>query len=334
MVDFVVTIRSKNGSLEERAYTANDRAELFKQLAADGVSAVRVNEGAVGKKPRKAASSGAPSKGRGLIAAAIVVLVAGIAAWWMWPEEKKVEEEKKRPKDTKSELVEKTSRKELNEGKKGIKKDVIKSESKRVSKDAALSDSKRIVEIVSVVTNADGSVYERFRTADGKLRSRQSAPKAVFDNSSDQLIAMALAGAESGGSMPPMPMSSSAEEDFVKSLKKEIVINDDDPEHIKNIKRSVMATRQQIHEMMTEGKSFADILRDHQELVNNNAALRAEAKAGLDELFKSGDREAAEEYLKRANELLRESGAAELEMPLTKEERRRLILERQNNQAE
>lgn len=84
MADFVVTIRSKNGSLEERAYTANDRAELFKKLAADGVTAVRVSEGAAGKKPRKAVKkAGAPSKGRGLLAAAIVVLVGGIVAWWM-----------------------------------------------------------------------------------------------------------------------------------------------------------------------------------------------------------------------------------------------------------
>ena len=83
MVDFVVTIRSKNGSLEERAYTANDRAELFKKLAADGITVVSVREGVASKKkqPRKAVKkAGAPSKGRGLLAAAIV-LVAGVAAW-------------------------------------------------------------------------------------------------------------------------------------------------------------------------------------------------------------------------------------------------------------
>ena len=102
MANYVVTIRTKDGSLAERDYTANDRAELFQKLAADGVTAVRVSEGAAGKKPCKAVKKvGAPSKGRGLLAAAIVVLGAGLAVWWMMKgEEKKVTVEKSPVKKT------------------------------------------------------------------------------------------------------------------------------------------------------------------------------------------------------------------------------------------
>lgn len=85
MANYVVTTRGKDGSLVERAYTANDRSDLFKQLAADGVTAVRVREGTIGKKPRTASVGGAPSKGRGLIAAAIVILGVGAAVWYLMP---------------------------------------------------------------------------------------------------------------------------------------------------------------------------------------------------------------------------------------------------------
>lgn len=190
-----------------------------------------------------------------------------------------------------------------------------------------LPPNKRIVEMISVVTNADGSVLERFRTADGKTRSRQSAPKAVFDNASDQLIAMAVQGAASGGSMPPMPVSRNADAEFKASLEKPIGIEPGDSEEIKALKHAVMETRKQILELMSEGKSFEEVMQEHRELVNNNATVRNEVTTELKRLLEEGDFDGAEQFREKANALLIGFGADPVEMPMTREERRQAVRE-------
>ena len=195
----------------------------------------------------------------------------------------------------------------------------------------AVPPHKQIVEMISVITNADGSVLERYRTADGKTRSRQSAPKPVFDNASDQVIAMAVSGAASGGSMPPMPMMDNADEAFAKSLEKEIVINDDDSEKIKALKREVMSVREEMRQLIADGQSFTDVMKEHRDMVNRNAELRKEAMRILEEFVESGDADGARECLEKVNAALGEAGIDGIAMPMSREERRAAIRERNTN---
>ena len=189
----------------------------------------------------------------------------------------------------------------------------------------------KIVEVISVVTNADGAVIERFKTADGKIRSKQSAPRPIFDNPSDQIIALAVSGAATGAEMPPIPSLEDADGAFAKSLETEIEIKESDSEDVKELKKSVIAVREEIRQLLSEGHSFADIIKDHRELVNKGVAIKEEASRLAKELLDEGDREAAVEFLIRANETLRDMGVDEIEMPLSREEKRVLVRERKNN---
>lgn len=189
----------------------------------------------------------------------------------------------------------------------------------------------RVVEMISVITNADGSVLERFRAADGKIRSRQSAPKPIFDNASDQLIAMAVSGAESGYAMPPMPVMDNADEEFLRSLENEITVDEDDPEEVKALKQNVIAIREEILRLMGEGRSFSEIIKEHRDIVNNGVEMRKEATSMIKDLVDSGDYEAAYECLEKVNEVLTGMGIQSVEMPLTDEERREQIRNRHRN---
>ncbi len=182
--------------------------------------------------------------------------------------------------------------------------------------------------MVSAVTNADGSVLTRFRTADGKLRSRQSAPRPVFDNASDQILAMAVSGASSGGSMPPMPLMADADEAFSRSLDRDIVISDDDSDAVKSLKRDVMTIREEVRQLMAEGHSFADVMKSHRDMVNRSAEMRKEAVRILGEFVESGDADAAQECRAKLNAALAEAGIEGIEMPMSREERRAAARER------
>lgn len=202
------------------------------------------------------------------------------------------------------------------------------SPSRPSSADADLPPHKRVVEVVSAVTNADGSVLTRFRTADGKLRSRQSAPRPVFDNASDQILAMAVSGASSGGSMPPMPLMADADEAFARSLDRDIVISDDDSDAVKSLKRDVMTIREEVRQLMAEGHSFADVMKSHRDMVNRSAEMRKEAARILGEFVESGDADAAQECRAKLNAALAEVGIEGIEMPMSREERRAAARER------
>ncbi len=318
MKQWTVTYREKSGLKTSVIIDAEDRAGVFAELKQRGINAISITEGAV--KAKRRATSGGVSKGVwGVVAAVVVAAVVGVV--WMVMQGEEASVEVKKPKKERVEPVKAPVRDEVQLPKaKPTEKPVEKPVDNR-------PPHQIVVETISVITNADGSVLERFRTADGKIRSKQSAPRSVFENSSDQLIAMAIHGANSPVGMPPMPISDSAEKDFVESLKKPIVINPDDSEEIKQLKQSVMEVRTQIDQMMKEGKSFKDIMRDHQALVNDNASIRKDVVKGVNEFIERGDQEGAQMYLEKANAALGEMGIAPVDMPEDPEVRRMRIRE-------
>ena len=76
MDEYVITTRNSRGSLEERVYHAESRADLFNQLSKDGVSAVRIDKRDRNFKSRTSKSSnGASAVKFSYIAASLGALV-------------------------------------------------------------------------------------------------------------------------------------------------------------------------------------------------------------------------------------------------------------------
>jgi len=329
-MDWRVTYRAKNGTRATDVFSAANREELFKVLERRGLSAIRVEECSNKKRSSSRLSKSAIfpkalvgiSVATGIIIAALVILSG-------------------RSNQRERGEVGNNPRKEIanrqpnlrrgNTTKASIVPPVASSNVTETSPIDTTPLEEKIVEVISVVTNADGAVIERFKTADGKIRSKQSAPRPVFDNPSDQIIALAVSGAATGAEMPPIPSLEDADGAFAKSLESEIEIKESDSEDVKELKKSVIAVREEIRQLLSEGQSFADIIKDHRELVNKGVAIKDEASRLAKELLDEGDREAAVEFLIRANETLRDMGVDEIEMPLSREEKRALIRERKNN---
>lgn len=323
---FEVKHRNAKGGIDYDVVDAESRASVFPIAKEKNWSIISITEFSGKSRSRRAGISQGNAGGistavKGVISLVVTLLIGGIV--WILVHEEWVE-----PKESEKPVARAKSEPVTAPVSKARPKPQEKQVEEPVAKPAdELPPNKRIVEMISVVTNADGSVLERFRTADGKTRSRQSAPKAVFDNASDQLIAMAITGAASGGSMPPMPVAKNAEYEFAESLKKPIVINPDDTDDIKALKQMVMQTRQEILDRMAEGMSYEDVLREHRDLVNHSVQMRAEATAQIKKYVDAGVFDAAEILHKKANELLAERGIEPIEMPMTREERRQAIRE-------
>ena len=167
--------------------------------------------------------------------------------------------------------------------------------------------------------------------AENVARSNEAAPatpkfSTPFECHTDQVIAMVLTAGES---IPPFPgTSDSLDKEFVRSLSVPIVINDDDDEKTKEIKRLVIETRKEIDEQIRTGKSFRTILEEHRKATEDNAQFKKEALAIAREMVDEGETGMADEFVEKANEKLAEKGATPISRPLTAEERRERILQR------
>lgn len=307
MANYVVTIRTKDGSLAERDYTANDRAELFKKLAADGVTAVRVSEGAAGKKPRKAVKkAGAPSKGRGLITAAVLVLVAGVAAWWMWPEKEKVVEEKVVKVD---------------------KKPALSRPQKKVVQEKVPHIEIREIEggrLQKFVNGKPRWAYPRQKptkvVATNNMEHLQSRESRIFKNSADAMIA-SLLNTELGE-----PLVGDSEsffgrgfmKAFKKSLEEPFEIGADDSEDVKDLKRAVAETKAELVARMNKGEDICKELAAARDELVTLGLYRQELENMVKETArndKSLTPEDINDLVSAANKMLEERGAAPLTMP-------------------
>ena len=285
MVDFVVTIRSKNGSLEERAYTANDRAELFKKLAADGVSAVRVNEGAVGKKPRKAVGGGASSKGRVFIAAAVAVLIVGVAAWWMWPEPQKTVEVEK-----------------------GVKAPEVDAVNPRSVKPEKV---RKKVEKPKTVTEAMSNLGEREKP---QIKLRELSPEEwlritnrVFKTGTEQLMSIVFSTEVGDMPMPIPPISEEDRQNIVSILFSKNEIKESDSERVKDCKANVEHAKKEMIEYIKQGGDPDEFLQYYFKELKSAFELRNEAVSQISEVWEENP-ELAKQFLQKVNEKFTEEG--------------------------
>lgn len=165
-------------------------------------------------------------------------------------------------------------------------------------------------EIVStkVVTNGTDLIITRIDKEGKKHKEYTSTQKRLFKNPVDVVLAILLTTPE-GAMTPPLPsLGPRSDELFAKALKTPIEILDTDTEEEKNIKQLVIAAREQMLDELDSGRSVNDVIEDHCTFADQNNRFRAEAMVQYKELIATGDKELAEEFRVKANELISTKG--------------------------
>ena len=141
-----------------------------------------------------------------------------------------------------------------------------------------------------------------------------------FDHSIDQVISMTV---NTEGPIAPIPYETNMEEDFQRSLETEILINEDDPESVKQAKQNVIEAKNSIKRLLAEGMSVREALEEHRNQSNFNYDMRTSVQIEAQQLYDAGDVEGAHEYVVKMNAVLDQFGIEQVDFPVSAEERRK-----------
>lgn len=310
---FSVRYRKADGTLDHIEVEAESRSAVFPILEKRGLKAIRVDEAkaksVAWNRPNCSGGGARSIKGgvetsvwRVVIVGFVVVALIAVGCYYFTSAKAVLQPEVVESVDMKPESVEIVKSSNM---KHQMDASAAAQETNKVTRKLAADER---LDLISM-TNSQGEVMERWRTADGKTHARLIPPPPVFDNPIDQALSIVLS-VPPGQTLPPMPsLGPKAGDQFADALKKPIEIKDTDSEAVKRAKLIVQAGRQQLLEAISRGQTVNEVLAEHCETLNDNAKLRTEVGREYRKLIEEGDTESAEQYREKANEILERAGA-------------------------
>lgn len=319
-MDWIVTYRGKSGAQEQMSLEAESREAVFKELAQRGISAIRIEQANGKAKLRKTSPKGG-SKPSGVFKGAIaglIVVIAAVGAWYFLTQKQETAQPESKPKKI-SKIAEVTPAKvKPTTGNTPATNDTPKKSTKSVLPILGKTPTGEEYVAMTAKTNEDGVVTERYQLPDGSWKrvvQLQRKETMVFDNDFDLALSL-IATTPLDQELPPMPdMGDDLEAVFKKAIESPIIIKEDDPDRVKEMKRGAQQIRLEIADLLAEGYSIKQILNEHNGLREQNIMVRREFQSELNELYRSGDIEGAQKYLETMNKALDEKGILPLTMP-------------------
>ena len=142
-----------------------------------------------------------------------------------------------------------------------------------------------------------------------RRKVRRNVSKQLFSCVTDQILLQALStGGDEAG--PPIPFSEDMEDDFLESLKKPIVISEDDAPEQREIKEQVLLAREAVMDQINEGRSFFEAVTEHIQTQASNQSARETVMDAVEELKTNGESDLIEKYLEESNKILQGMGAS------------------------
>ena len=324
MKQWTVYFRDKNGSKASVVIEAEDRAGVFAELKKRGISAISVTEGASNKKPRKAASGGAPSKGRGLLAAAIVVLGAGLAVWWFFISNTGGNTRTDTDVKKSSKIAEvKPSLATANK----IDASAVDTMEAQREKWKRMGYPKNPWGQQKIPEDLEYKPHWKYTTEDYAridpgYKARHEAflseqAKIPWQHACEIEIAQTLF-AKPEDAVLFTPLQKNFTKQFLKSLENPIVVSEEDSEEVAQQKREMIKVKIYLKERLDAGEDIVDIINEARSSLAELNGLRQNLLTELRNLEKTAKSEQEiDDYVEAANMMLRDKGAGTIRLPIS-----------------
>lgn len=329
-MNFTVKYRSAEGGLKTEVVSAANRAEVFAQMKARGVTPTSVVEG--GKLAELSSRAAPPSWLKGALAGVFVVVAAVVAWLLLAPAEKpaaKPAPAPKKPKLIHTNVVRKA------EAPKPVETNaVVEAAPAPVDPDARPT---KVGEVLNgYVKLPSGRMHKILGEVTNDV-ARATMPKyAIFKEYCNNEIA-SLMTMEPGAMLVGTPKYRGRfKEDFLKSLQTPIVFDEADDEYARSVKQSVVDARSLLQEAMARGEDVEHVMlsarKELQELGSYKLFMQNELSSFRK---KEGVTEAdVEDFISAANMMLEQKGIAPLRVgPITKKRLEALLKKKEQGDA-
>ena len=239
---------------------------------------------------------------KGLVAGVIVVLGAAVAAWWIWPSGESAGET---PSPQTRELI-----KEVKPAVKAVAKPAETNAVKAVDPNARPT---KVGEIVNGYVMLLGGRLRKVKGVTKPSAIRKTLAQQTFKHHSDVSLANLLT-AEPGGLMvgDSSMYYKNFDKEFAKSLKDPIIIEKDDSEEVRELKKGVIELRAEMQERIKAGEDPVKVMRQARDELMEASIYRRDLEKQVDTIMRDGKNlteKDLEDLVNGANEMLKGRGA-------------------------
>ena len=291
MATYVVTTRDAKGSKVEEEISAEDRADLFRQLEASGRRAISVREGKLKKRRASGVSGGGrPTVLRGAVAGVLVVLLVSAVFFFLYRKDVPVTDKgNARRKSGVAEVTPAASRRTM-----AVDSQQPKARSMEAAMERLSKPEKPPIKLRTLTPEEWDQLTNR-----------------TFKTGTEQLMSWVFS--TEPGDMP-MPIPRISEEDrknIVGILISKNEIKDSDSERTIECKEAVAAAKKEMMHYLREGGDPDDFLQYYSQELKRAFEVRSEAISQIQEVWDE-DPELGKEFLDKINERLKEEGIKEI----------------------
>ena len=308
---YTVAHRDANGRMTSKSYEASSRSELFKILKEQGIAPIRITEGEV-----KRTQPSISNIKKVILSTLFIFVVIGIVCFFF---------------SSKQPIKKATITKQTNTHK------VAKAPIKTIDSPKVEVKPKRFWEVDASQTNGFTEMQMRkWRFANRPAPSytnnaalvRKKPSYAIFKHKCENLIAAYITMPPGEGIIGTPMLGDRFKQDFLKSLKDEIVINPDDTPEAILLKQDMIATKNDLKARIDAGEDITEIIRNTHEEFQSLARYKQMLLKEVSKVKKDSKMtlEDVETFVEAANQMLESKGIAPIKLgPISK----RMIMRRQ-----
>lgn len=145
------------------------------------------------------------------------------------------------------------------------------------------------------------------------------------DKFEEQMIGLALPG----GTFIPFVLLNHTEQELNDMLAREVVINPDDSDEVKEKKQAVAEMKKIVAQYLADGGTFEEFVKEMHKYSKEERKLRTKGLVRIEDLIENGEIDAAREFLKQYNEILNENGFPAMRLP----KKARALLEHESDEG-
>ena len=334
-MNWTVTYRAKDGEKKQDVFEAEGRDALFKQLSDKGISAIRIEEAANGRKPampRKKPQGARPS--RRIVVWAIlgvaIALGAFFAAKYLESNSKPIDRPSAQPKTKRIAEVEPAPAAPV----KTNAAEVVEEKEDRNSLEWLKKHDKRYIVPEDAVRRPNGRLY----TKDGrrileKLPTRtlhaDAGRKRVFEHQAEREIARLLSIEPGKFFIGNANYGPKFQQSFAEAVVSPTPILEDDDEETVALKTQVNEVKADLAQRLKDGEDIVQIMKDTEKELRTLATFRNDMMKELTALRfdESVTEQDYKDFVEAANRMLKERGLKELSSPAFAEAQLKYIRE-------